>query len=92
MLAMEKHNFAQTWDVSKESPDHIAARWTLPCFSKLLCISIAMRVTKVCAREGRVVEPMLCFSFAMVIVPSFTVMGREMHSIFISTSMAMGRS
>jgi hypothetical protein len=45
-LAVERHNVFLTADVSKESPEYIASRWMLSCFSRLLCISIAIRVTK----------------------------------------------
>jgi hypothetical protein len=36
----------------KESPEHVASRWILSCFLKLLCISIAMSVTKSCTWGG----------------------------------------
>jgi hypothetical protein len=54
-LAMERHNVIQTQDVSKETPKHIISRWILSCFSKPLCISIAMSVTKFCTRGGGII-------------------------------------
>jgi hypothetical protein len=36
--------------------EHIASRWILSCFSKLLCLSIAMSLTKFCTRGGRISE------------------------------------
>jgi thioredoxin reductase len=54
-LAMEWHNIIQTRDVSKETPKHIVSRWILSCFSKPLCLSIAMSVTKFFTREGGII-------------------------------------
>jgi hypothetical protein len=51
-LASERHNVIQTWDVSRESPKHIASRWILSYFWKPLCISIARSVTNLCTRGG----------------------------------------
>jgi hypothetical protein len=78
-LAIQRHNVVQTWDVSRESPERIASRWILSRISRLLCISITMSVTKVGTRGARVVEPIMCLSFAMIIVPSFTVMSSELN-------------
>jgi hypothetical protein len=44
-IAIKRHNGFRMRDTSKESLGHILSRWTLACFSKLLCISIAIRVT-----------------------------------------------
>jgi hypothetical protein len=52
MLPIERHNVFQTRHVSKESPEYIASRWMLSCFSELLCVSIAIHVTKFCTRGG----------------------------------------
>jgi hypothetical protein len=52
VFAIERHNDLESRDVSKGSPRSIASRWILSCFSKLLCISIAM--TKFCTRGDRI--------------------------------------
>jgi hypothetical protein len=43
--AIERHNILQTQEISKERLESTTSRWILSCFSKILCISIGMRVT-----------------------------------------------
>jgi hypothetical protein len=63
-IAIKRHNGFRTRDTSKESLGHILSRWTLAYFSKLLCISIAIRVTYCCMREYEIdvfLAPPTCF-------------------------------
>jgi hypothetical protein len=52
ILAIERHDIFQIRHVSKESLYYIASRWILSCFSTVLCISIAMCITKFCTWGG----------------------------------------
>jgi hypothetical protein len=51
VLAIERHNTIQTRHVSKERSELIPSRWILSYFSKLLCISMAIRVINLCIRK-----------------------------------------
>jgi hypothetical protein len=48
---MKRHDSFQIRVASKESLAYVASRWISPCFSKVLCIFIATRVTYLCAQE-----------------------------------------
>jgi hypothetical protein len=62
IFAFERHDVFQIRHISKESPYYIASRWILTCSSRVLCISIAMRITKFCTRGGgRRGGPCVCF-------------------------------
>jgi hypothetical protein len=50
-IAIEMHNYFQTRSLTKESRQCVASLWILPCASKPLCNSIAIRVA--CFRHGR---------------------------------------
>jgi hypothetical protein len=53
MLAIERHNTIQTRHVTKENSERVASRWILSCFSKLLCISMGIRVARLSTEGGR---------------------------------------
>jgi hypothetical protein len=57
MFTIKKHNSFQTRYVSNESPEYIASRWKLFWYSKLLCISIAIRVMSLCTQEDVAKSP-----------------------------------
>lgn len=44
ILSVKRHKACQSKDVSEESLEFTASRWTLPYLWKTLCISIATRV------------------------------------------------